>query len=212
MDDQNAQSALKQNTYGKDSSFDVRVGMQVHGPTGQLLGTVSEVAGFGATHHLDASQPVNRQNITQSEGGTGFIKVDRREISGRRDASPLVVPFHGVQTVTAELGVVLKDTVLAQLADQEGQAAARASEKAPATPTGWWRKTVRRVTGRGEDSTAVELEIEELREEAARREHHGDAQTASDIVARRGISGNRDPEFTLGGGDEQSAFDEDIKS
>jgi hypothetical protein len=199
---QTADDKLKREAYGKDETFNIQVGMAVHNSDGQLLGTIAEVAGFGATHIHDASRKEGAQEVTQTQSATGFIKIDRRAVVGERDVPSLTVPFHGVQTITPEHGVVLNDTVLAELRALEQRSTMRAAEGDHV-----------RGYGRGDGETVGELKAEELREESALRKQRGAAETVSDIVVRRGISATHDPEFTLGGGSaEQSAFDEEMKS
>ena len=118
MDQQTTETVHRWAAYGKDESFDIEVGMAVIGLEGQPIGTVIEVAGFGSTQLHDRAHRGAPKGVTQAQSGTGYLKVDRTDVVGRRDAPALCVPFHGIEGVTAERTVVLNGTVISELRDQ----------------------------------------------------------------------------------------------
>ncbi len=213
MDTPETASGPKQMQYGKGDSLDIRVGMTVRASDGQVLGTVTEVAGFGGTHFQDESRAAGEQSVTQALSGTGFFKIDRMAFDGRRDAPAPTVPFHSVQRVTAEDGVVLNEAALGELRTREQSTTARKVEEKQVSKGGWSKRLTFHRKTHNDDPNVKEQESEELREEADTRNQHGPGEPATYIVGRRGVAVAHEPEFSLGGGaEEQSAFDEEMKS
>lgn len=124
--------------YAKDDAFDLEAGMAVYGPDGQKIGRVTEVAGFGATRLGTAPSQGTDARVTQAQSGTGYLKVNREEVSGPA-ASDLCVPFHGIQDVTAEHGVILNGTIISELRpDSGGPGSSRG--KVTETQRGRWHR------------------------------------------------------------------------
>jgi hypothetical protein len=92
-------------------SFDIEVGMAVLGASGQTIGSVTEIAGFGSTR-VDHASDLHATKVTQAQTGTGYIKVAR---SGSED---LYVPFRGIRDVVPDHGVTLNDTIIEELRHQ----------------------------------------------------------------------------------------------
>jgi len=92
----------------EQQTFDIETGMAVYGAHGQLIGTVTEIAGFGSTRIDHASDSTGAQ-VTQAQSGTGYLRVER---PGRED---LYVPFHGIKEVIPGHGVNLSATMLDEL-------------------------------------------------------------------------------------------------
>jgi hypothetical protein len=95
-------------TLYKLDTFDLEVGMTVYGENGEVIGSVTEVSGFGSTHIDDASD-ANAAQVTQAQTGTGFFKVRR---AGKED---LCVPFHSIKEVVPGHGVTLTAAGIAQM-------------------------------------------------------------------------------------------------
>lgn len=125
-------------TYGTTDAFDLETGMAVYGLNGQKIGRVAEVAGFGATHLGTAPLEGTDVRVTQAQSGTGYFKVNREDVLGA-DASDLCVPFHGIQEVTAEHGVVLNGTIISELRDHGDRAAPNPVETPRTQRGGWYR-------------------------------------------------------------------------
>lgn len=137
MDRQTSESQHSRAVYGKDQIFDIEVGMAVHGPDGKRIGKVTEVAGFGSTHLPEIVHAETAAIVTQAQSGTGYLKVDRREVVGRRDAAPLCVLFHGVQGVIPGYGVMLNGTIISELR-QQAERTAPVKVKEMHTQRGRW--------------------------------------------------------------------------
>lgn len=212
MDRQTAASHNSRLTYGQDETFDIEVGMSVYGADGTKIGTVQAVAGFGATQVHETSHPETADSVTQARSGTGYVTVDCREVVGRRDASPLCVPFHGIDTVTAERGVVLNGTVITELHDQAARIVLASAAVQPSARGGWHRWMMGRSNGSNEDTTVDQRETDDLREEVETREQRRDGETGFDTAHLRGRRQAQDAEFSLGGDvQEESAFDEEMR-
>ena len=104
----------KRPVYGKDESFDLEKGMSVFAADGTKVGTVIEVAGFGATDLRGVSGLGEETLVTQAQSGTGYFKVNHTGEPGS-STTELCVPFRGIQAVTAEGGVILTATILKDL-------------------------------------------------------------------------------------------------
>src|SRR5437016_1758697 len=102
--------------YGKFDTFDIQTGMAVTRANGRKIGSVVEIAGFGATEmHANSAEGAD-ELVTQASSGTGYIKVTREDVMGP-GTKDLYVPFHGIEDVTPE-GVILNDAVIAELSQQ----------------------------------------------------------------------------------------------
>jgi len=222
MERQNATSQNSRLTYGQDDTFDIEVGMGVFGADGKKIGTVVAVAGFGSTHVHETSHPEAAKSVTQARSGTGHVTVDRREVQGRRDAAPLYVPFHGIEMVSAEQGVVLNGTVITEMHDQEERIDLASAAVQPTQRVGWYRRILGRNNVSTADTRVAQRETDDLREEVETRERHGDSGIALDTADLRGVtpymvSGGglthpHEPEFSLGESvEEESAFDEEMR-
>ena len=212
MERQTAERQDSPMVYGKDETFDVEVGMAVTGPDGHKIGTVAEVAGFGATHVRETAHPETGASVTQAGSGTGYITVDRRDVVGRRDAAPLCVPFHGIAQVTAEQGVVLNGTIITELHDQAASVVHAAAAVSPTSPGRWHRWRVGRSSSSNRDATVGQRETDDLRAEMETREEHRDGETGLDTVNLRGHHRGQDTAFSLGGSvQDASGFDEEMR-
>jgi len=89
-------------------NFDIEVGMAVHGATGESIGSVTEVAGFGSTRIKHATD-LHAASVTQAHTGTGYFKVSQA------GASDMCVPFVGIQDVDPAHGVTLTTAVEAEM-------------------------------------------------------------------------------------------------
>lgn len=88
--------------------FDIETGMAVFGANGQIIGAVTEIAGFGSTRISPPAGSTVAQ-VTQAQSGTGYLKVER---PGRKD---VYVPFHGIDEVIPGRGVSLTTAMLDEL-------------------------------------------------------------------------------------------------
>jgi hypothetical protein len=93
--------------------FDIQVGMAVYSAAGEKIGTVSQIAGFGSTRIHEVSAHQADGLATEAGSGTGYLKVDRTEVSGP-GAEEVVVPFPRIREVKAGYGVTLIDAAIAQ--------------------------------------------------------------------------------------------------
>jgi len=120
--------------------FDIQTGMAVYTTSGEKIGTVLNIAGFGTTKIAGAGEQGTAEPVIQAKTGSGYFHVDRREAQGLRTAAPLFVPFHGIKAGVIGHGGVGKDTII-------GESSQRAAAEAPVTtitlPTPrkrWWPK------------------------------------------------------------------------
>lgn len=141
MNGQSTEGGQRWAAYGKDQNFDIGVGMAVSSGDGQRIGKVMEIAGFGSTQMYDSALRGTPGGVTQAQSGTGYIKVDRTDVPGNQDESPLFVPFHGIEQVTPEQGVVLNATVILELLDQAERTRPAAAAAPPPQRRGWRRWT-----------------------------------------------------------------------
>ena len=89
----------------EQQSFDIETGMPVYGGNGEIIGTVTEIAGFGSTR-IDSALGSTGAPVTQAQSGTGYLKMER---PGRDD---LYVPFHDIEEVIPGRGVTLTATIV----------------------------------------------------------------------------------------------------
>lgn len=110
METTDSNAPARRPVYGKDQAFDVVPGMMVYGPSGEKIGRVTQVEGFGSTRL--GAVPLERadERVTQAQSGTGFVKVNQEDILGT-GAPDLYVPFRDIQSVTAEHDLILNSTV-----------------------------------------------------------------------------------------------------
>ena len=92
----------------EQQAFDIETGMAVYGGNGQIIGTVTEIAGFGSTRIAPATGSADAR-VTQAQSGTGYLKVERP------DRENLYVPFHGIDEVIPGRGVTLLATMVDEL-------------------------------------------------------------------------------------------------
>jgi hypothetical protein len=114
----------------KQQTFDVETGMPVYGGNEQIIGTVTEIAGFGSTRIYPASGSTDAK-VTQAKTGTGYIKVERP------DREDLCVPFHGIEEVISGRGVSLTTGMLEELRHGADMLPHQADVTAPPQPRGW---------------------------------------------------------------------------
>ncbi|HLJ69215.1 MAG TPA: hypothetical protein VKX16_17815 [Chloroflexota bacterium] len=110
----NGQTSAPQGT----ETFDIETGMAVYDPDGKKIGTVMEIAGFGATRIPRAGDRTIAELVIQAKTGSGYFNLDRREVLGTRESTPLCVPFHGIRDVVPGHGVILNDTIIDELRHQ----------------------------------------------------------------------------------------------
>lgn len=132
-------------TYSQDTLFDLEAGMPVYGPTGEKIGIVTEVAGFGSTQLGPVPVTGADDRVTEAQSSTGFFKVkrDTAEGSGMPD---LCIPFHAIHEVTSGHGVILNDAFIAGPQSTENPAALHNST-APTTRSGGWRRRLTHKKG-----------------------------------------------------------------
>ncbi len=114
--------------------FDIQVGMDVYNSDGEKIGTISQVAGFGATRIHEVSAHQADGLATEAGSGTGFLKVDRTSVAGP-GSGELVVPFSRIRDLKAGYGVTLIDAAIAEA----GLPKARAPH-VEETKGRWWRR------------------------------------------------------------------------
>ena len=73
--------------------FDVQTGEAVYSASGEKIGTVRAVAGFGSTRIHGVSEHQADGLATQASSGTGYIRIDRTDVLGS-ETDDLVVPFN----------------------------------------------------------------------------------------------------------------------
>jgi hypothetical protein len=125
-------------SYGKSDAFDLEPGMAVYGPNAQKIGNVTKIAGFGATQSGDPASPGVGERVTQAQSGTGYFHVNRQEVMGA-EATDLCVPFHGIQEISPDGGVVLNGAMIAEMRQQADQTAPDIAP-VPTTQRGGWRR------------------------------------------------------------------------
>lgn len=119
--------------YDKDQAFDLEVGMAVYDPDGTMIGSVTAVEGFGSTRLGTLPESGRDNRVTQARGGTGYFKVKRTESAV--DAADVVIPFSGIEGVTADHGVILSRAVA-----PEPSATVPTPEPAAQKRRGFWAK------------------------------------------------------------------------
>lgn len=87
-------------------TFDVKVGMDVYGVSGQMIGRVREVSGFGSTHVDGLSEGGHAELVTEARTSTGYLSIDRTGVLGS-DAKDSYVPFHAIAGIDPARGVIL---------------------------------------------------------------------------------------------------------
>lgn len=98
-------------TYPQTDSFDLQKGMAVYEADGRLVGAVRAITGFGPIQIDKNSKEGSLDHVTEARTGTGHFSVDRREVVGA-GANDLIVPFHGIESVTPGHGVTLSEAAI----------------------------------------------------------------------------------------------------
>jgi hypothetical protein len=124
--------------YGNDDVFDLEIGMTVFDPTGQNIGHVIEIAGFGSTHLGAAPLQGPDDRVTQAQTSTGYFKVKRAEVSGA-ESPDLCIPFHAIRDVTTGHDVVLNSTIKPELSQYSNQTGP-STPKVTMTLRGRWQR------------------------------------------------------------------------
>jgi hypothetical protein len=124
--------------YRSDQSFDIRTGMAVYDRSGQLIGSVREIAGFGSTQVDKTSDDETSIVATQARTGTGYIRVDRTTVLGP-GAADIYVPFPGIEEVTSEAAVILNTDVVSELSRLADRTQPSVVDQVPAQRSGWRR-------------------------------------------------------------------------
>jgi sporulation protein YlmC with PRC-barrel domain len=116
--------------------FDIQTGMSVYGPNGEKIGTIASIAGFGSTRIHEVSEQQADGLATQASSGTGYVRVDQKEILGSQ-AEDLVVPFNRITEVKPGHGVILHDAVVPAVQGDPSKRVEPAHAEAGEKP--WWQ-------------------------------------------------------------------------
>lgn len=125
----------------KNDTFDLQTGMAVYTADGQKFGTVSTIAGFGSTRLPRPTEHDSAEFVIQAKTSSGYFNVDREGVPNMPGAVPLCVPFHGIEEVRPDYGVILNTTIIKELADQGERRPSAAI--APKASKGWLPKWLR---------------------------------------------------------------------
>jgi hypothetical protein len=121
-----------------EDTFDIRTGMAVYGSDGQKIGSVADIAGFGAARIPGVSALGVAELVIQAKTGSGYFNVDRKDAPSAA-TGPLCIPFHGIKDVVPDHGVVLNDTIINELAHrQDPRPVVEATP--PTRRRRWWPK------------------------------------------------------------------------
>src|SRR5947209_9998830 len=89
-------------------AFDIETGMTVYGGNGQVIGIVTEIAGFGSTR-IDHATNSEAPQVTEAQSGTGYLRVKGA------GGTTLHLPFHGIESVIPGHGVTLTKAMIDDL-------------------------------------------------------------------------------------------------